>query len=162
MADEKKKEPVKYKFGEQEFDLERYIKNIDANAASYMEKQNWNEGQKQEFMSAYNQLLGGLKDQLANNTNRFSTNSFGSILDSQGLLSNTDNDNIDPVGSEYYYDDKGNILSAVLSVMYSASFSTIIENITEIEFKECGTSSAISAPADADTYRNAPSLDEID
>lgn len=108
MADEKKKEPVKYKFGEQEFDLERYIKNIDANAASYMEKQNWNEGQKQEFMSAYNQLLGGLKDQLANNTNRFSTNSFGSILDSQGLLSNTDNDDIDPVGSEYYYDDKGN------------------------------------------------------
>lgn len=108
MADEKKKEPVKYKFGEKEFDLERYIKNIDANAASYMEKQNWNEGQKQEFMSAYNQLLGGLKDQLANNTNRFSTNSFGSILDSQGLLSNTDNDNIDPTGSEYYYDDKGN------------------------------------------------------
>jgi hypothetical protein len=38
MADEKKKEPVKYKFGEQEFDLDRYIKNIDANAASYMEK----------------------------------------------------------------------------------------------------------------------------
>lgn len=111
MADEKKKEPVKYKFGEQEFDLERYIKNIDANAASYMEKQNWNEGQKQEFMSAYNQLLGGLKDQLANNTNRFSTNSFGSILDSQGLLSNTDNDDIDPVGSEYYYDDKGNSIT---------------------------------------------------
>lgn len=108
MADEKKKEPVKYKFGEQELDLERYIKNIDANAASYMEKQNWNEGQKQEFMSAYNQFLGGLKDQLTNNTSRFSTNSFGSILDSQGLLSNTDNDDIDPVGSEYYYDDKGN------------------------------------------------------
>lgn len=111
MADEKKKEPVKYKFGEQEFDLERYIKNIDANAASYMEKQNWNEGQKQEFMSAYNQLLGGLKDQLANNTNRFSTNSFGSILDSQGLLSNIDNDNIDSDGSEYYYDDKGNSIT---------------------------------------------------
>lgn len=108
MADEKKKEPVKYKFGENEFDLERYIKNIDANVASYMERQNWNEGQKQEFMNSYNQLLGGLKDQLANNTNRFSTNSFGSILDSQGLLSNTDNDNIDPTGSEYYYDTKGN------------------------------------------------------
>jgi hypothetical protein len=60
------------------------------------------------------------------------------------------------------YDDKGNILSAVLSVICGASDGATIEEITETEFKECGTSSAISAPADADTYRNAPSLDEID
>ena len=108
MADEKKKEPVKYKIGEQEVDLERYIKNIDLNVSEYMKRQNWNEGQRAEFMDAYNQYLGGLKDQLANGTNRFSTDSFGTILDNQGLLSDTDNDNIDPVGSEYYYDDKGN------------------------------------------------------
>jgi hypothetical protein len=46
MADEKKKEPVKYKFGEREFDLQRYINNIDENVADYMKKQNWNEGQR--------------------------------------------------------------------------------------------------------------------
>lgn len=111
MANEKKKEPVKYKFGEKEFDLQRYINNIDENVADYMDKQNWNEGQRQEFMNAYNQYLGGLKDQLANGTNRFSTDSFGTILDSQGLLSNTDEDNIDSEGSEYYYDDKGNTIT---------------------------------------------------
>jgi len=54
MANENKKNPVKYKFGERELDLERYIKNIDSNVASYMENQNWNEGQRQEFMGAYN------------------------------------------------------------------------------------------------------------
>ena len=111
MADEKKKEPVKYKFGEREFDLQRYINNIDENVADYMKKQNWNEGQRQEFMNAYNQYLGGLKDQLANGTSRFSTDSFGTILDSQGLLSNTDEDNIDSEGSEYYYDNKGNSIT---------------------------------------------------
>lgn len=60
------------------------------------------------------------------------------------------------------YDDKGNILSTQLSVAYSASNSVTIEYITDIEFKECGTSSEILAPADADTYRNAPALDELD
>lgn len=59
-------------------------------------------------MNAYNRYLTGLQDQLANNTNRFTTDDFGSIIDSTGALSNTDNDDIDPVGSEYYYDDKGN------------------------------------------------------
>ena len=60
------------------------------------------------------------------------------------------------------YDDKGNILSASLSVIYGASNSATIEEITQTEFKECGTSSEISAPADADTYRYAPSIDELD
>ncbi len=60
------------------------------------------------------------------------------------------------------YDDKGNILSTKMSVAYSASNSVTIEYITDIEFKECGTSSAISVPADADAYRNALSLDELD
>ena len=34
--------------------------------------------------------------------------SSSGFIDSTGALSNTDNDDIDPVGSEYYYDDKGN------------------------------------------------------
>lgn len=98
---------VKYKFGDDELDLNDYIRNLNHNYQSYVNSQNWNEGQRQEFRSAYDNFLKGLRDQLANNTNRFSTDFSGSIIDSTGQLSNTDNDDIDPVGSEYYYNDKG-------------------------------------------------------
>lgn len=112
MADEKgtqkPKERVKYKFGQNDIDLTNYIHNLGTNVQSYLNSKNWNGGQKQEFMNAYNRYLTGLQDQLANNTNRFTTDDFGSIIDSTGALSNTDNDDIDPVGSEYYYDNKGN------------------------------------------------------
>lgn len=112
MADEKgtqkPKERVKYKFGQNDIDLANYIHNLGTNVQSYLNSKNWNEGQKQEFVNAYNRYLTGLQDQLANNTNRFTTDDFGSIIDSTGALSNTDNDDIDPVGSEYYYDNKGN------------------------------------------------------
>ena len=112
MADKKEtqkpKERVKYKFGQNDIDLTNYIHNLGTNVQSYLNSKNWNEGQKQEFMSAYNRYLTGLQEQLANNTNRFTTDDFGSIIDSTGALSNTDDDNIDPVGSEYYYDNKGN------------------------------------------------------
>ena len=111
MADIAKTQSSKkatYKFGESELDLDRYIRNLDSNLQSYMNSKNWNEGQKEEFVKAYDRYLGGLKDQLTNNTNRFSTTSYGSIIDSTGELSNKDNDDIDPVGSEYYYDNKGN------------------------------------------------------
>ena len=104
---QKPKERVKYKFGQSDIDLTNYIHNLGTNVQSYLNSKNWNDGQKQEFMNAYNRYLTGLQDQLANNTNRFTTDDFGSIIDSTGALSNTDND-IDPVGSEYYYDDKGN------------------------------------------------------
>lgn len=105
---QKPKERVKYKFGQSDIDLTNYIHNLRTNVQSYLNSKNWNDGQKQEFMNAYNRYLTGLQDQLANNTNRFTTDDFGSIIDSTGALSNTDNDDIDPVGSEYYYDDKGN------------------------------------------------------
>lgn len=105
---QKPEERVKYKFGQSDIDLTNYIHNLGTNVQSYLNSKNWNDGQKQEFMNAYNRYLTGLQDQLANNTNRFTTDDFGSIIDSTGALSNTDNDDIDPVGSEYYYDDKGN------------------------------------------------------
>lgn len=112
MADKKEtqkpKERVKYKFGQHDIDLTNYIHNLGTNVKSYLNSKNWNEGQRQEFMNAYNRYLTGLQEQLANNTNRFTTNDFGSIIDSTGALSNTDDDNIDSVGSEYYYDNKGN------------------------------------------------------
>lgn len=105
---QKSQERVKYKFGHSDIDLTNYIHNLGTNVQSYLNSKNWNEGQKQEFMNAYSRYLTGLQDQLANNTNRFTTDDFGSIIDSTGALSNTDNDDIDPVGSEYYYDNKGN------------------------------------------------------
>lgn len=112
MADSKekseKKETVKYKFGQNDIDLNKYIHNLGTNVQSYMDSQGWNDGQREEFMNAYNQYMTGLKDQLVNGTNRFSTDDFGAIIDSTGVLSNTDDDGIDSAGSEYYYDDKDN------------------------------------------------------
>lgn len=106
MAEQKNR--VKYKFGQSELDLKNYIHNLDTNVQSYLNSKNWREGQKQEFINAYKNMLAGFNDQLTNNTNRFSTDSFGTITDTQGIISNKDNDDIDPVGSEYYYDDNGN------------------------------------------------------
>lgn len=106
MAEQKNR--IKYKFGQSELDLKNYIHNLDTNVQSYLNSKNWGEGQKQEFINAYKNMLAGFNDQLTNNTNRFSTDSFGTITDTQGIISNKDNDDIDPVGSEYYYDDNGN------------------------------------------------------
>ena len=107
MADEKNKNSVKYKYGESELDLDRYIKNLDHNVQGYMDSQNWNEGQRQEFMNAYKQFFNGFKEQRDNNNNRFYTDSFGTIMDTQGILSDVDS----PDGTDYYYDSKGNQIS---------------------------------------------------
>jgi hypothetical protein len=47
-----------------------------------MDAQKWNEHERKEFMNAYSQYYSGLKDQLENGTSRFSTNGFGTIIDS--------------------------------------------------------------------------------
>ena len=99
---------IKYKYGTGEIDLKRYIHNLGTNVTSWLNSKNLNEGQKQEFMDAFNRLTEAYQDQLQNNTGRFSTDSFGNITDNLGEFSNTDNDGIDSSGSEYYYDDKGN------------------------------------------------------
>ena len=111
MADTKKKSTTKYKFGQRELDMQDYIENIGYNVQNYLEdrrkNRGWTDEQVQEFSSAYNRLMGAFKQQLADGSNRFSTNDLGVINDSQGEFSNTDNDDIDPVGSQYYYNDKG-------------------------------------------------------
>lgn len=106
MAEQNKR--VKYKFGQSELDLKNYIHNLGTNVQGYLNSKNWSEDQKQEFMNAHKNILAGFNDQLANNTNRFSTDDFGTITDTQGIISNKDNDDIDPVGSGYYYDNDGN------------------------------------------------------
>ena len=111
MADTKKKSTTKYKFGQKELDMQDYIENIGYNVQNYLEdrrkNRGWTDEQVQEFSTAYNRLMGAFKQQLADGSNRFSTNDLGVITDSQGEFSNIDNDNIDPAGSQYYYNDKG-------------------------------------------------------
>ena len=104
MAEEKK-ESTKYKFGESELDLQKYIKNIDHNVQSYLDSKKWGDEQRNEFMNAYNQYLSGLKEQLENGGDRFSTDSFGVITDSTGALH-------DGEDSQYYYNKQGERISA--------------------------------------------------
>lgn len=51
--------------------------------------------------------MGAFRQQLDEGSNRFSTDDLGSIIDTRGEFSDIDNDGIDPVGSQYYYNDKG-------------------------------------------------------
>lgn len=103
-----KKKPT-YKYGEKEIDLNSYIQNLGNNVSGYLDNMHsdWSEGQREEFMNSFNTYLSGLKDQLKTGSSRFSTDNFGTITDNEGTLSNTDNDGIDPVNSQYYYNDKG-------------------------------------------------------
>ena len=111
MAETSKKTTVKYKFGQRELDMQDYINNIDYNVQSYVNdrKQNrgWTDDQVAEFQASYNRLINAFKQQLTDNNNRFSADAFGTITDSQGEFNNADNDDIDPSGSQYYYNDKG-------------------------------------------------------
>ena len=63
---------------------------------------------------------------------------------------------------EICFDSKGNITSAKLAAVYAASNSVTIDFDYIIEFKEIGTASAVIAPTGTDSYRLAPSLDELD
>lgn len=51
--------------------------------------------------------MGAFRQQLDEGSSRFSTDDLGSIIDTRGEFSDIDNDGIDPVGSQYYYNDKG-------------------------------------------------------
>ena len=108
MAETSKKTTVKYKFGQRELDMQDYINNIDYNVQSYVNdrKQNrgWTDDQVAEFQASYNRLINAFKQQLTDNSNRFSADAFGTITDLQGEFDNADNDY---EGGQYYYNDKG-------------------------------------------------------
>lgn len=112
MAEETKEKQEKkkstYKFGESELDLNTYIRTLGHNLNSYLNtKTDWTDEQRTEFTTAYDKYIAGLKEQRDSGVERFSSTDYGGILDSQGKLNNTDDDGIDPVGSEYYYNDNG-------------------------------------------------------
>jgi hypothetical protein len=66
MAEEKEqnnnKNSAKYKFGQKEINLNNYIHNLGINVESYLNSKNWSEGQRAEFINAYNKYLTGLKE----------------------------------------------------------------------------------------------------
>ena len=97
---------VKYKYGQNELDLQNLITNLRNNVDSYVQsKTDWSQAQKESFKEGYRDYIAGLQDQLANNTDRFSADEFGTITDKEGKLKdNTDTD--------YIYNKKGELLDS--------------------------------------------------
>lgn len=101
---------IKYQFGQKSLDMDGYIRNLGNNVRSYIDynikHRGWTEDQVNEFSQSYNRYLTAMQDQLKGNTNRFSTNDLGDIIDSKGEFSNTDlGTNGQP--EEFYYNGKG-------------------------------------------------------
>ena len=96
---------AKYKYGQNELDLQNLITNLRNNVDSYVQsKTDWSQAQKESFKEGYRDYIAGLQDQLANNTDRFSADVFGTITDKEGKLKdNTDTD--------YIYNKKGELLN---------------------------------------------------
>lgn len=95
---------AKYKYGQNELDLQNLITNLRNNVDSYVQsKTDWSQAQKESFKEGYRDYIAGLQDQLANNTDRFSADEFGTITDKEGKLK----DNTD---ADYIYNKKGELL----------------------------------------------------
>ncbi len=103
MAETKKKS--QYNFGGHNFDTALYLQNLRDNAESFLNsKTDWTPEQKEEWKHSYTNFTNALQDQINNNTDRFSTDEFGTITDINGEFSNTDTDN-------FYYNNKGQQIS---------------------------------------------------
>ena len=103
MAETKKKS--QYNFGGHNFDAALYLQNLRDNAESFLNsKTDWTPEQKEEWKHSYTNFTNALQDQINNNTDRFSTDEFGTITDRNGEFSNTDTDN-------FYYNNKGQQIS---------------------------------------------------
>lgn len=103
MAETKKKS--QYNFGGHNFDTALYLQNLRDNAESFLNsKTDWTPEQKEEWKHSYTNFTNALQDQINNNTDRFSTDEFGTITDRNGEFSNTDTDN-------FYYNNKGQQIS---------------------------------------------------
>ena len=103
MAETKKKS--QYNFGGHNFDTALYLQNLRDNAESFLNsKTDWTPEQKEEWKHSYTNFTNALQDQINNNTDRFSTDEFGTITDRNGEFSNTDADN-------FYYNNRGQQIS---------------------------------------------------
>lgn len=103
MAEQTKKS--KYNFGGHELDAKLYLQNIRDNAETFLNsKTDWTPEQKEEWKHAYTNFTNALQEDINNGGGRFSTDEFGTIIDTKGEFSNTDSDN-------YYYNSKGQQIS---------------------------------------------------
>lgn len=103
MAEQTKKS--KYNFGGHELDAKLYLQNIRDNAETFLNsKTDWTPEQKEEWKHAYTNFTSALQEDINNGGGRFSTDEFGTIIDTKGEFSNTDSDN-------YYYNNKGQQIS---------------------------------------------------
>lgn len=103
MAEQTKKS--KYNFGGHELDAKLYLQNIRDNAETFLNsKTDWTPEQKEEWKHAYTNFTNALQEDINNGGGRFSTDEFGTIIDTKGGFSNTDSDN-------YYYNNKGQQIS---------------------------------------------------
>lgn len=109
---------AKYKYGQNELDLQNFITNLGNNVDSYIQsKTDWSQAQKESFKEGYRDYIAGLQDQLANNTDRFSADEFGTITDKEGKLKdNTDTD--------YIYNKKGELLDPETTSKYKLKKGT--------------------------------------
>ncbi len=93
---------VYYKYGTYQLDKTKLITNIRNNVASYITHQRDDEGWSyyyvEEFKNAYFRIMELFDN--PQNPNRFYSNEFGSMIDQEGELNNTDLD-------DYWYDKKG-------------------------------------------------------
>lgn len=97
------KERIKYKFGRNEIDLDDYIYNLGTNLQTFLDNKKLSEGQKQEFLSTYNNIIKNFEDQLNYKTNRFSTDDAGVLIDNTGQYQRNNTKN--------YYSQSGDRIS---------------------------------------------------
>ena len=91
---------IKYK--QQDLDLDKYVYNLSQNVESWVNTQDWNDSQKEEFWKAYELYKTKLQEVDADNYSTLSINDRGSIIGPG--LTNVDTD-------DYYYDQSGNRIS---------------------------------------------------
>lgn len=92
---------VYYKYGPNQIDLKYYLHNLGTNLQKYLDSQDWSQAQKNAFMQHYNAYKEGLTEQLANNSERFSTDDAGMITDATGTLGDTGSLLVDANGNIY-------------------------------------------------------------
>ena len=96
---------VMYSYGVHKIDKVKLIKNIRANASSYidyMRNHGWSSYYVEEFQHAYTRYMAALDD--PRNPYRFYSDDFGNMTDTKGEFNNQDYD-------DYWYDNRGQRIS---------------------------------------------------
>lgn len=97
---------IYYNYGPNQIDLKYYLHNLGTNLQKYIQSQDWSSAQKNAFVNSYNNYKNALEQQLSENSNRFSTDDAGNIIDSSGLLNTSGTLIVDEDGNIYSsYDD---------------------------------------------------------